>query len=85
MERAREIMDFVKSELLRGRKADLRPEDDLLNSGILDSLSILQLVTYVEKHFGIQVPDEDVVYENFHSIAALSDYLNRFQAGMAAG
>lgn len=85
MERAAQIMDFVKSELLRGRKADLRPEDDLLNGGILDSLSILQLVTFVEKHFGIQVPDEDVVYENFHSVAALSDYLNRLQAGTAAG
>lgn len=84
MERAAQIMDFVKKELLRGRKADLRPEDDLLNSGILDSLSILQLVTFVEKHFGIQVPDEDVVYENFHSIAALSNYLNGLQAGTAA-
>jgi len=46
-----------------------------LSSGIIDSLGILQLVTFIEERFGVQVPDEDVVYENFHSVKALADYL----------
>ncbi|NWG13812.1 MAG: acyl carrier protein [Acidobacteria bacterium] len=77
MDRKTELMEFVKEELLHGRKSDLRDDEDLLSAGIIDSLGILQLVGFVEKRYGVQVPDEDVVYENFHSIRALADYLGR--------
>ena len=69
------LMDYIKEELLKGRKVDLKPEDDLLSAGILDSLGILQMVAFIEERFGYQVPDEDVVFENFFSIEALASYL----------
>jgi len=69
------LLDFVKDELLRGRKPDLKADEDLLNTGIIDSLGILRLVSFIEEHFGIQVPDQDVVYENFNSIKVLTEYL----------
>ncbi len=69
------LMDYIKEELLKGRKVDLKPEDDLLSAGILDSLGILQMVAFIEERFGYQVPDEDVVFENFFSIEALTSYL----------
>jgi acyl carrier protein len=78
MDRQTELLNYVKEELLHGRKVELRADEDLLSSGIVDSLGILKLVGFVEDHFGIQVPDEDVVHENFHSIQALSSYLQKF-------
>lgn len=75
MEKQAVLMRYIKDELLRGRMNDLQPEDDLLSSGVINSLGILQLVSFVEERMGIEIPDEDVVYENFHSVAALSDYL----------
>ena len=78
MDRQTALMEFVKKELLRGRKSEVRPEDDLLSAGIIDSLGILQLVAFVEEQFGIKVPDEDVVFENFHSISALTEYLKKY-------
>lgn len=71
------LMDYIKQEFLRGRATDLKEDDNLLNTGILDSLGILQLVTFTEDRFGIQVPDEDVVFENFQSVKALADYLEK--------
>jgi acyl carrier protein len=71
------LMTYVKEELLRGRGDKLTPEDDLLSQGIIDSLGILQLVGFIEERFGIQVPDEDVVYENFHSMKTLAAYLDK--------
>jgi acyl carrier protein len=71
------LMTYVKEELLRGRGEKLTPEDDLLSQGIIDSLGILQLVGFIEDRFGMQVPDEDVVYENFHSMKALAAYLDK--------
>lgn len=76
MEKRTVLMQYIKDELLRGRMNDLQPEDDLLSSGVINSLGILQLVSFVEQRMGIEVPDEDVVYENFQSVAALADYLD---------
>ena len=76
MDREQVLLDYVKDEIARGRAPSLQAGDDLLSSGILDSLGILQLVGFIEEQFGIQIPDEDVVFENFQSIAALSNYLS---------
>lgn len=78
MDRESILMGYVKNELLRGRGEKLTPADDLLSAGIIDSLGILQMVGFIEDRFGIQVPDEDVVYENFHSVKALTEYLAQY-------
>jgi acyl carrier protein len=74
------LLDFVKNELAVGSKKNVQTSDDLLSAGILDSLGVLQLVSFVEEQFGIQVPDEDVVMENFQSVDALSTYLTQLAA-----
>ena len=71
------LMDYVKKELTKGRHADLTASDDLLGTGVMDSLGILQLVAFIEERFGRQIPDEDVVYENFYSVEALTNYLDQ--------
>ena len=60
------LMEYIKTELMKGRSANIGVKDDLLSAGIIDSLGILQLVTFIEERFDFQVPDEDVVYENFY-------------------
>ena len=74
------LIEFVQKELAQGRGTDIQPEDDLLANGVIDSLGILQLVQFVEQKFSFQIPDEDVVIDNFRSIAALTDYLEKTRA-----
>lgn len=76
MDRTKELTNFVESELAKGRKSNIQPDDDLLSEGVIDSLGILQLVGFVEDKFNIQIDDEDVVLENFQSIAALNNFLS---------
>lgn len=78
MDRKSYLMDFVKNEIMRNSNAKLDPDTDLLGAGILDSLGILQMVSFIEKTFNISVPDEDVVYDNFMSINTLVKYLQRY-------
>lgn len=70
------LKEYIAKEIMRSRNARLEVDDDLLANGILDSLAILQLVAFIEERFNVRVPDEDVVYENFHTVAALSAYLD---------
>jgi acyl carrier protein len=76
MSRKELLMEYVKEDIARGGAPMLKEDDDLFNAGILDSLGILRMVSFIEEQFGIRVPDEDVVYENFSSIETLSNYLN---------
>jgi acyl carrier protein len=69
------LAEYIQKELAKGRKTEIKYDDDLLSEGIIDSLGILQLVAFIEDQFGVQIPDEDVVLENFMSVAALDAYL----------
>jgi len=78
MDRKSVLSEYIKNEIMRNKNANLDENQDLLSAGILDSLAILQLVAHIEKVFGIQVPDEDVIYDNFKSVNALVGYLQRY-------
>ena len=70
------INDYISQELVRD--AELLPLADdtsLLDSGILDSLSLLQLVVFLEERFGITVGDADLLPENFASVKTICAYL----------
>ena len=70
------INDYISRELVQD--AALLPLSDdtsLLDSGILDSLSLLQLVVFLEERFGITVGDTDLLPQNFASVQAICAYL----------
>jgi acyl carrier protein len=73
------LLDYIKKELAVGSKRNIQMDDDLLSAGIIDSLGVLQLVSFIEEQFNIQMPDEDVVLENFQSVNSLASYLDNFQ------
>jgi acyl carrier protein len=79
MDRKTALIEFIKNEVMRNKNAKLDENEDLLSAGILDSLAILQLVAFIEDQFGIKIPDEDVVFENFQSINALTAYLENYR------
>jgi acyl carrier protein len=72
------LADHIRNKVMHNRGAELDENEDLVGAGILDSLRILELVAFIDKTFGIVIPDEDIVYDNFHSIKALVDYLEGY-------
>jgi acyl carrier protein len=74
------IKDYISSELVRD-PALLPVADDtsLLESGILDSLSLLQLVVFLEGRFGITVGDADLLPEHFASVNTICAYIRTRQ------
>lgn len=51
-------------------------DEPLLKNGLIDSLGILEVVTFIEKEFGIAVSDEDLLPENFGSIHSLASFVH---------
>ena len=48
------------------------PEDDLLSSGILDSLTLVQLLVNLEDHYGVQIPLQDLEIDDLRSISSIA-------------
>lgn len=58
-------------------KESLGADENLLEQGIIDSLGIMKLIIFIEKAFGIKVPDEDVVPENFESLNSMARFIEQ--------
>lgn len=54
-------------------------EDSFLEKEIIDSTGVLELVSFVEERFGIEVGDEELIPDNFDSINKLGEYVRRKQ------
>lgn len=56
---------------------DFNTVDDMIGEGILDSLDIVTLITEINNTFDVSIPAEEVVPENFASVQALWDLIER--------
>jgi acyl carrier protein len=70
------INDYISREFIRDPALlPLADDASLLDSGILDSLSLLRLVVFLEERFGITMGDADLLPENFASVNTICAYL----------
>src|SRR6266404_86195 len=69
-----EIRTLIAQKLL----VDVRtPEDDLLATGLLDSLSLIQLLSNLEEHFEIRIPLDELQIEDIRSIITIARLVDR--------
>lgn len=72
MDDRKKIKDFIESELATGSVDSLEREgSSLIEAGVIDSLGIQKLIAFVEREFSIKIKDEDIVPENFDSVATI--------------
>jgi acyl carrier protein len=57
--------------------ANLKDTELIPESGALDSVGILELITWFEMTFNVTIPQADLTVENFGSIDAMAGYLER--------
>ncbi|MBI3863116.1 MAG: acyl carrier protein [Planctomycetia bacterium] len=75
-----QIRDFINDNFLFGQGTDsLSANDSFLDQGIIDSTGVLELVTFIEGQFGIQIADNELVPQNLDSIENLVRFITRKQ------
>ena len=66
---AQRIEAFVVDEIMIADSGtQLDHDENLLKNGVLDSLSLLRLISFVEESFNVHIEDEEIVPANFQSI-----------------
>lgn len=66
------LLRYVNDELLREGNLRAEMHTPLFADGWIDSLSILKLIAYVELLVGRQIPDEEIVMENFRTVDTIA-------------
>ncbi len=78
------INDYISREIVQDPALlPLADDASLMESGILDSLSLLRLVVFLEERFRITVGDADLLPDNFGSVDAICAYLRARESGKA--
>ncbi len=69
-----EIRNFLASNFPNLAIGD---EDDIFDLGVVNSLFAIQLIMFIEKHFALKIPNEELELDNFRTISALSKLVER--------
>lgn len=72
----KDLRQFVVETFLFGTDdSELTNQDSFIDKGLIDSMGILNLVSYVESTYRIQVADSELVPEIWDSISTIADFI----------
>lgn len=76
-----EIIDSIRrflGEKLAIPEADrIGADTPLVRKGVIDSVELMQVVTFLEATYGISVEDSEIVPKNFHSLQTMAEFVGR--------
>lgn len=69
------VREFISENFLFRADAEIDNDQSLLESGVIDSTGVLEVIAFLEQTFGIVIADEEIVPENLDSINNMTRYL----------
>jgi acyl carrier protein len=82
---ASEVRAFIVGNFLFGQDGGgFTEHQSFLETGIIDSTGLLELVSFVEQRYGVSIGDREMVPENLDSLMNISQFVMRKLEGVAA-
>ena len=69
------IRNYIVENFLFGDGDQLHDDTSFLESGIIDSTSVLEIVNFLEEDYKITVDDEELIPENFDTLLNIDKFL----------
>ncbi len=69
------LRKFINTDLLYREDQWIDTTVNLIESGVIDSMALLRLTSFLEEHYGIEIPDEDIVADNFRSLGSMEAFV----------
>ncbi|MEV5595461.1 acyl carrier protein [Streptomyces sp. NPDC052496] len=79
MDRTQKIQQFIEERFLVEFGGEVTAGTDLFKAGVIDSFGYIQLMSFIEDEFALEISDDELLAEVFVSLADL----DAFVAGMA--
>jgi acyl carrier protein len=75
------IKEFIVREFMPDVQAEQLDDDyDLIASGVIDSLSLLRVIAWLENQFFLPIDDMEIAEKNFSSVTAINEFINSTSA-----
>lgn len=71
-----ELLTFITRHFMVER-TDINLENSLIDEGVIDSFGLIEIVTFMETAFGLEVDDEDMNRDNFGSVVKIVAFICR--------
>lgn len=64
---------------------NLRDDDPLIGSGVIDSIGVVELIAFLEGAFGVTIPEEEITEQNLGSLRAIGRFIAAKRDGNGVG
>jgi acyl carrier protein len=79
------VRDFVQENFLYMHSAfELGDDDRLLEKGVIDSMSIVEMISFIEKEFGVHALEEEISDANFGSLSGIARFVGGKQSALVS-
>ncbi len=70
---------YIAEQILKQPNRDIRPDEPLLSSGLVDSFSLVDLALYIEDTYGVHIDDTELNRDTFDSLSQLAGIIRERQ------
>ena len=70
------IVQFIQEELLDSEASGIDRDENLLTSGLVDSVGVVRLIAHLSRALGVEVPPPQLIPENFRTIQIMAAYMH---------
>jgi acyl carrier protein len=77
-----ELVTFIRDNLTRGQGA-VGVDDSLIDRGLIDSLGLMRIITFLEQRTAVRIPDHYVTPDNFQSATTIERMVESLRAESA--
>jgi len=75
-----ELQSFIKNNLIGDPNSpDIDENEPLFEKGILDSMGLMQLISFIEERNLLRIPDDEVTRDNFETLASIERLVKRLK------
>jgi len=75
------LLKFIREDLIgEDHLIEIDENEHLIEQGLIDSLGLMKLVAFIEEQSGISISDDDLIPENFETIASIVRMVQRLQS-----
>ena len=71
---------ILENFLFTEDEGELKNTDSFLDSGIIDSTGILEVINFLEEEFNLQVDDDEMIPENLDSVNNVLSFISKKQS-----
>ena len=66
------LATYITAQILKQPNREIKPDEPLISSGLIDSFSLMDLALFVEDTFGVRIEDTELNADTFDNLTQLA-------------